>query len=63
MLVQNVHAEDVGVLDHFPALATTTIGNVVHVADGDTIIMLTPQKQHVKIRLYGIGTIALFTTN
>ena len=31
-------------------------GKVISVADGDTITILTDQKQQVKIRLYGIDT-------
>ena len=34
--------------------AATIIGNVVGVADGDTITVLTEAKQSVKVRLYGI---------
>ncbi|MFT4176033.1 MAG: thermonuclease family protein [Luteolibacter sp.] len=36
------------------ALGGTITGRVVSVADGDTITVLTPQKQQVKIRLAGI---------
>ena len=38
------------------AICTLLNGKVVSVADGDTITILTPQKQQVKIRLYGIDT-------
>ena len=35
-------------------LAKTLQGKVIHVADGDTITILTPQKKQVKIRLAAI---------
>jgi micrococcal nuclease len=31
-------------------------GKVVHVTDGDTIVVLTEDKEQVSIRLYGIDT-------
>ncbi len=37
-----------------PALAATLSGKVVVVADGDTITILTPEKEQVKIRLVEI---------
>ncbi len=37
-----------------PALAATLSGKVVSVADGDTITILTPEKEQVKIRLVEI---------
>jgi endonuclease YncB( thermonuclease family) len=36
------------------ALAETILGRVVGVTDGDTIKLLTPEKQQIKVRLYGI---------
>jgi endonuclease YncB( thermonuclease family) len=41
---------------HSSAIATTITGEVVKVADGDTITILTPEREQVKIRLYGIDT-------
>ena len=41
---------------HSSAIADTITGKVVKVADGDTITILTPKKDQVKIRLYGIDT-------
>lgn len=41
----------------FPVLsfaAESFDGNVVSVADGDTITVLTDQKRQIKVRLYGI---------
>ena len=40
----------------FTAQAETLHGKVVHIADGDTITILTESKQQVKIRLAGIDT-------
>jgi micrococcal nuclease len=40
----------------FTAQATTLYGKVVHIADGDTLIILTNANQQVKIRLAGIDT-------
>lgn len=37
-----------------PALVADLSGRVVHVADGDTITLLTQEKQQVKIRIAGI---------
>lgn len=37
-----------------PVLSQNLTGKVVSVADGDTITILTDQKQQVKIRLYQI---------
>ncbi len=37
-----------------PTLAATLSGKVVRVADGDTIAILTPEKEEVKIRLVEI---------
>lgn len=34
--------------------AETIAGKVVHVADGDTVTVLTPARQQIKVRLYGI---------
>lgn len=39
----------------FPALAFSWQGKVVHITDGDTIIVLR-DKTEVKIRLYGVDT-------
>lgn len=38
------------------AIASAISGRVVKVADGDTITNLTPEKNQIKIRLYGIDT-------
>ena len=40
-----------------PATATLTqfTGKVISISDGDTITVITPDKQQVKIRLYGIA--------
>jgi len=40
----------------FTAQAATLQGKVVHIADGDTITILTESNQQVKIRLAGIDT-------
>lgn len=37
-----------------PTLASTLSGTVVHIADGDTLTLLTPDKTQVKIRLIEI---------
>lgn len=36
------------------AAPTLLTGKIVSVSDGDTVTLLTPEKQQVKIRLYGI---------
>jgi micrococcal nuclease len=36
------------------AMAETILGRVVGVTDGDTVKFLTPEKQQIKVRLYGI---------
>lgn len=38
----------------FPFITWAFEGRVVHIADGDTITVLTHESQQVKIRLYGI---------
>ena len=37
-----------------PALTWAWQGKVIHVTDGDTIVVLTEDKEQVRIRLYGI---------
>ena len=38
------------------ALSDTFSGKVVSVLDGDTITLMTPDKEKIKVRLYGINT-------
>ena len=44
------------VLFYTYSLSQTLSGQVVSIADGDTITMLDSSKKQVKIRLYGIDT-------
>ena len=37
-----------------PALVCAWQGKVIHVTDGDTIVVLTEDKEQVRVRLYGI---------
>lgn len=39
-----------------PSLALAFPGRVVHITDGDTVTVLTPDNTQVKVRLYGIDT-------
>ena len=38
----------------FPSEAATIEGKVVRIADGDTVTILTDDRQQVKVRLYGV---------
>jgi len=38
------------------ALCDSFSGKIVSVLDGDTIVLMTPEKEKVKVRLYGIDT-------